>query len=87
MVPCEGGQYIRDSTQLANFIHYANAGGRVYASHFSYVWMYQNPPFNGVANWAVGASQPPDGTATIDTTFADGTTLAQWLQLIGASTT
>lgn len=87
MLPCEGGQYTRTSTQLANFIQYANAGGRIYTSHFGYVWMYNNPPFNGVVNWKVG--QPgvsTDGTATINTTFADGSTLAQWLQLIGAST-
>jgi hypothetical protein len=88
MLPCEGGQFIRSSTQLANFIQYANAGGRIYSSHFGYVWMYQNAPFNGVANWqAQQSTQATDGTATIDTTFTDGSTLAQWLQLVGASTT
>ncbi|MBS1801379.1 MAG: choice-of-anchor D domain-containing protein [Acidobacteria bacterium] len=87
MLPCQGSSnYTKNATQLANFIQYANAGGRVYASHFSYVWMNTNPPFNGVANWAVNQSPLPDGTATIDTTFSDGSTLAQWLQLIGAST-
>jgi hypothetical protein len=88
MLPCQGSSnYTKNATQLANFIQYANSGGRVYASHFSYVWMNTNPPFNGVANWAVNQSPLPDGTATIDTTFSDGSTLAQWLQLIGASTT
>lgn len=88
MLPCEGGQFNRNSTQLANFVQFANAGGRVYGSHFAYVWMYQNPPFNGVANWAVNqAGLATNGTATIDTTFTDGSTLAQWLQLVGASTT
>jgi hypothetical protein len=88
MLPCQGSSnYTKNAAQLANFIQYANSGGRVYASHFSYVWMNTNPPFNGVANWAVNQSPLPDGTATIDTTFSDGSTLAQWLQLIGASTT
>jgi len=87
MLPCQGSPYTKNSTQLANFIAYANAGGRVYASHYSYAWMYTNPPFNGVANWAVNQTPLPDGTATIDTTFSDGSTLAQWLQLVGASTT
>jgi len=88
MLPCQGSSsYTKNTTQLANFIQYANSGGRVYASHFSYVWMNTNPPFNGVANWAVNQNPLPDGTATIDTTFFDGSTLAQWLQLVGASTT
>ena len=88
MLPCQGGQYIQPAAQLANFINFANAGGRVYSSHYSYVWMYNNPPFNGVANWNVNQSATlGSGTATIDTTFSDGQTLAQWLQLTGASTT
>ena len=87
MLPCQGGQYTQPAASLANLIQFANAGGRVYSSHFSYVWMYQNPPFDGVATWDVNQAQLPDGTGTIDTTFSDGQTLAQWLQLIGASTT
>ena len=57
MLPCQGGQYTQPAGSLANFISYANAGGRVYSSHYSYVWMYNNPPFNGVANWNVNQSQ------------------------------
>ena len=88
MLPCQGSSnYTKNPAQLANFIQYANSGGRIYASHFSYVWMNTNPPFNGVANWAVNQNPLPDGTATIDTTFSDGSTLAQWLQLVGASST
>ena len=87
MLPCEGGQFNKPNTQLANIVQFANSGGRVYASHFSYVWMYKNPPFNGVVNWAVLQPSPPNGTATVDTTFADGQTLAQWLQLVGATST
>ena len=87
MLPCEGGQYIRTAPQLANLISYANAGGRVYSSHFGYAWMYNNPPFNGVANWSVNQAALADGLATVDLTFSDGQTLSQWLQLIGASTT
>ena len=87
MVPCQGAQYIQPAGSLANMIGFANAGGRVYSSHFSYVWMYNNPPFNGVANWDVNQSSLPDGTATVDTSFTAGQTLSQWLQLTGASTT
>jgi hypothetical protein len=87
MLPCEGNQYIRPATQLNDLIQYANAGGRLYTSHFGYVWMYNNPPFNGVASWDVNQSALADGLATVNTSFTDGETMAQWLQLIGASTT
>jgi hypothetical protein len=87
MLPCEGSAIIKSSTRLSNFVQYANAGGRVYASHYSYVWMFNNPPFNTVVNWRVGQATLPDGIANVDTTFPDGKTLATWLQLVGASTT
>ena len=87
MLPCEGSPITKSSTRLSNFVQYANAGGRVYASHYSYVWMFNNPPFNTVVNWRVGQATLPDGIANVDTTFPDGKTLATWLQLVGASTT
>jgi hypothetical protein len=87
MLPCEGGQFTKPAAQLANLIQFANSGGRVYSSHFSYVWMFHNPPFSGVVNWNVQQSNPPDGIATVDTTFSDGKTLADWLQIVGATTT
>src|SRR5215469_12543087 len=87
MLPCESAAFTKTSGQLSNFLQYANAGGRVYASHFSYVWMYQNPPFNTIVNWHVNQATLPDGIAAVNTSFPDGQTLAQWLQLVGASTT
>jgi hypothetical protein len=90
MLPCQGQSppgCSKSSAQLANFTQYANAGGRVYASHYGYGWMYQNPPFNGVVNWQPSNAQATSGMATVDTSFPDGQTLAQWLMLVGASTT
>src|SRR6185437_10256692 len=87
MLPCEGGQYTKPAQELANLINFANAGGRVYSSHFSYTWMYQNPPFDGVVNWAPNQGDPPDGEAAVNTSFTAGLTLSNWLQEVGASTT
>src|ERR1017187_1473310 len=93
MLPCNGtpvGDVVSGplgARELANFINFANAGGRVYSSHYSYAWMYQNPPFDGVVNWAGGVGTFLDGTATVDTSFTAGQTLATWLQDVGASTT
>jgi hypothetical protein len=87
MLPCEGGQYIQPASELSNLVQYANIGGRVYASHFSYVWMYNNPPFNTVANWAVNQATLPDGLATVNASFSGASALSAWLQTVGASTT
>ena len=102
MLPCQGLPQVwglnlplgvtlaqEQQIELANFISFANAGGRVYSSHFNYAWMYQNPPFDSVVNWQVAQTDPtPDpGVATVNTGFTAGQTLATWLQNAGASTT
>lgn len=89
MLPCEGSNFLKPAQELANLVSFANDGGRIYASHYSYSWTWQNYPFNTVANWiGDGASPSPDpGVATVNTSFTEGQTLAQWLQLVGASTT
>jgi hypothetical protein len=89
MLPCEGSNIAKPAGELANLVSFANAGGRVYASHFDYSWMYQNAPFNTVVNWSINQGTPPDGNATVDQSFTGGLTLAQWLQspAIGATTT
>jgi hypothetical protein len=95
MLPCQGTPSNNvvagalGTQELANFIAFANAGGRVYSSHYSYAWMFQNPPFNGVVNWDVGQAEPDggnSGTATVNTSFTAGQTLATWLQNAGVST-
>ena len=86
MLPCEGGAYAQPANELSNLIQFADAGGRVYASHFSYSWMYQNPPFDSVANWHVDQPQLPDGAATVNPGFSGAATLSAWLQVVGAST-
>ncbi len=89
MLPCQGNAYPQNKTaaEYANLITFANAGGRVYGSHYAYQWMYQNPPFDGVANWAVNQGSYPDGLATVNPNFSASQTLSTWLQDVGASTT
>jgi hypothetical protein len=92
MFPCQGTPSGQTTTAAAtNLVNYANAGGRVFATHYSYAWLDPNTPYDSpfppVANWDPGLTDPtPDpGPATIDTGFTDGATLAQWLQNAGAS--
>lgn len=93
MFPCQGTPSSQaTATGATNLLGYANAGGRIFSTHYSYAWLDSDSPYNseftGVANWTIGAeSQVAAGTGTVNTGFTDGATLAQWLQNAGATVT
>jgi hypothetical protein len=87
-----------NAANQSSLMSYANAGGRVFASHFQYAW-FSSGPFatgaNSIATWTTGAQHIDDTRAfpaDIDTTlvagasFPAGSALAQWLNLVGALT-
>ncbi len=90
MFPCQGGQYIQSSTPLGNLVNYTNAGGRLFTTHYSYVYLDPDAPmdaqFAPVADWTTTREQQINsGVGTVGTDFSDGATLAQWLQNAGAT--
>jgi len=90
MFPCQGAPYVQPLTPLTNILNYANAGGRIFTTHYSYVYLDPNAPsdaqFAPVANWTTTAEQVVNlGVGTVSTDFSDGATLAQWLQNAGAT--
>ncbi|HEY0707157.1 MAG TPA: hypothetical protein VGG33_10180, partial [Polyangia bacterium] len=90
--PCEGGENDKSTTRKQNVINYANAGGRLFFTHYSYVWMYDIAPFNATADWDPDTvdvdPRPMNPLPTlVDQTFPKGVAFAQWLQNVGASTT
>jgi hypothetical protein len=91
MFPCQGGPYIQSDTALANILNFANSGGRIFATHYSFIWLDPDSPYNSkfppVANWHPDYADPAQdpGIATINTGFTDGATLAQWLENAGAT--
>lgn len=96
MFACQATEYpkVKDlstetSAMRKNLLDYANAGGRVFATHLEYGWLSTNGPFAGTASWTNKSATPSVQTQTgyINTTFPGGKTLSQWLQLVGASTT
>lgn len=61
---CEGdGRYHRDATQLARLLAYVDAGGRMFASHWSYWWLDNNGTLDQAAAWN------ENGTAATGTGF------------------
>ena len=56
MFPCQGtaaGQ--ATTTGATNLLNFAEAGGRIFATHYSYAWLDPAAPygaqFGNVANW------------------------------------
>lgn len=101
---CVGDRVPKTPTEQQRVIAFADAGGRVLATHFSYVWLTDSDgtdgsndgpaPFSQTASWRVDQAVADQVTATVDRT-AQGdpltqtrrTAFADWLQLVGASTT
>jgi hypothetical protein len=86
---CEGTESPTNKSTAARqaLQDYANAGGRVFASHWHNYWFEHGPaPWPGVAVFNHQADLN-DITATIDTSFDKGKALAQWLVNVNASTT
>lgn len=94
---CEGGQHDKPSTAQQRVIDYANRGGRVFATHYSYVWLYNAEPWGcgdecttagqTAAEWHINQDHPGDSVIGIlDTSFPRGQIFSQWLDVVGAST-
>jgi hypothetical protein len=88
LFPCEGMQSAENAGALANFIAYANKGGRVITTHFSYTWLYQNAGLATVGTWQVNQPNPPSPLiVNVDTTTPKRRDFATWLGLVGALST
>jgi hypothetical protein len=96
MLPCWGDEFLKSNDELANLVTYANGGGRLFATHFSYTWLFQNSPFDTTATWDANADRNAIAnggvgvpfTGNVDVTHnPKGTVFAQWLNLLGALST
>jgi len=73
---CVGSRQPKQAADQARVINYANAGGRVFATHFSYVWLTNSDgsngsntaptPFSQTADWDVGQGNFNSATGIID---------------------
>ncbi len=92
---CVGGQNNKPVAGRSNVLNYANKGGRVFATHFSYVWLYNQTNTNGGPNYSSpwGATSLVNqwtsnndftaynsATAFIDTSFPKGVLFDNWLK-------
>jgi len=76
---CVGAREAKSANDQARLIDYANAGGRVFATHFSYVWLTNDStntagntapkPFYQTADWEVGQGSYTSATGFVDQTL------------------
>lgn len=96
LFPCQGqGHDPRPVAAQGRIASYLDNGGRVFTTHFNYVWLDDpnnpNQSFGSqVASWAEdsGGLNPYGATAftaTVNRTFARGAALGDWLRQTGAS--
>jgi hypothetical protein len=86
VLSCEGGEYLNTKpvAARAEMQKYLDMGGRVFGSHYHYVWFQYGPaPFPTTATWQ-GDGMGPGVTAPfkIDTSFPKGKALADWLKFV-----
>ena len=86
LLSCEGGEDLGSKITAArqNMLDYLNTGGKVFASHFHYVWFRYGPsllPTVAAASngWLGSSSGSNTYTSSIDTSFPKGAALADWL--------
>ena len=67
---------------------YADMGGHVFGTHWEGYWFASGPaPWPELATWIDMADPPNPLTASVDTGFAGGVVLADWLVNVGGSVT
>jgi len=76
---CVGNRVNKSAADQQRLITFANSGGRVYATHFSYVWLYNIVPWMSTAQWVPDNNSWTTVTALVDTSFPKGQIFAQWL--------
>jgi hypothetical protein len=86
ILACEGAEENvsdRSTSGYANLVSYAGAGGRVFLSHYSYVWMKYNSPWTGVVGTWGGTSsvdtQDPLNATIVTAGFPKGQAFQTWL--------
>jgi hypothetical protein len=86
LLSCEGSERRGNKdAHMQNILDYVNKGGKVFSSHFHYVWFRYGPqPLPTTATYGGVSTQNP---YKIDTSFPKGNAFADWLVHNGASAT
>ncbi|MBV9947502.1 MAG: hypothetical protein JOZ69_11675, partial [Myxococcales bacterium] len=92
LLPCWGAPAIKTATQLGDLVTYANGGGHLFDTHYSYSWFVGNAEFDTIAHWNPDFNNPGNVNWTLGVSkavplsppAAHGGVFAKWLNLVGA---
>jgi hypothetical protein len=91
LLSCECAEVLqtKSPTALSAMTGYLRRGGRMFGSHFSYVWLRDSPdrPFATAATVAPNGPGVPKGPLIVDTTFPKGKALADWMKFLDPTIT
>ncbi len=85
ILPCEGAPNAKSAPAVQNLVRYTNAGGRLFTTHFGYVWT--QPGWPQAADWRPRLADLYNSTfnVTVDRSFPKGQAFSDWLYNVGAS--
>ena len=89
---CQGNQYPRTPAAQDVLVAYADQGGRVFTTHYGYVWLYDAVEWSTTADWAVdpygqNAFTNDPSIGYLVTSFPKGQMLASWLTAVDPGAT
>jgi hypothetical protein len=83
---CAGNQNDRTTDILDRVRAYADKGGRVFATHYEYVYLYNRTPWDVTASWDVPNARSSGNnswTGVVDTSSGKRLLFSQWLDATG----
>ena len=80
--PCTEARAARGPPALDAVTRYLNAGGRVFGSHFEYVWLRYSPDPGLAGAFTIQAGDLGAPPVVLDTSFPKGKALADWMKFL-----
>ncbi len=88
LLACEGDTWTqtKPASSITAMHDWLNEGGKVFATHFHYLWFQSGPAdFQGTATWKGTSTGFGMGNYDLDTSFAKGKYFQQWLSNVGVT--
>jgi hypothetical protein len=76
---------VKTAAEQQNVINYTNAGGRIFATHYQYAWLYDDAPFQGTATWIGDIAWDSATAVIVQPASAEVTIFYQWMNALASS--
>src|SRR5581483_11947659 len=80
--PCSEVRATRGPAAMAAVTRYVNAGGRIFGTHFEYIWLKYSPDAALAGAFDIQAGDLGGPPVSLDTSFPKGKALADWMKFL-----